>query len=72
MRKRFRGNRPIATSVEVEGEKVAEGQGGMLYAGRGSYEGVGPKATDGRGLDEGRVGEEKWVRNDGVVDVRKT
>ncbi|KAK4542489.1 hypothetical protein LTR36_006741 [Oleoguttula mirabilis] len=73
MRKRFRGNKPIATSVEVEaggGEKgtpVGSG-GGMLYAGKGGYEGVGPKSTDGRGSEEEY---EVYVRNDGIEDLRK-
>lgn len=32
MRKRFRGNQPIAVSQELEGEK-----GGQLYGGRRAY-----------------------------------
>lgn len=63
MRKRFRGNQPISTSQELEGEK-----GKMLYAGKGSY----------ADLDEERrkrheEGEEyeRFVRNDGIEDVRK-
>ena len=71
MRKRFLGNKPISTSAELEagGSKSIA----MLYAGKGSYEGVGPKATDGR---EARGGEgdeeyERFVRNDGIEDVRK-
>ncbi|KAL8954130.1 MAG: hypothetical protein Q9222_000012 [Ikaeria aurantiellina] len=40
MRKRFRGNQPIAVSKELEGEK-----GGQLYAGSGF--GTGVKATSG-------------------------
>lgn len=70
MRKRFRGNKPIATSRELEdGEKGAST--GMLYAGKGSYEGTGVKATDGRD-DQGKEGEfEKYVRNDGIEDVRR-
>nr|OQO17894.1 hypothetical protein B0A51_13448 [Rachicladosporium sp. CCFEE 5018] len=67
MRKRFRGNKPISTSQELEaggGEK-----GSMLYAGKGGYEGVGPPETDGRELEREEV--EKWIRNDGVEDVRK-
>jgi len=44
MRKRFRGNKPVATSVELEaGGSEPQGQ---LYAGKGSYEGI--KGTDGR------------------------
>lgn len=72
MRKRFRGNKPIATSVELEaggGEKSdTVGRPGMLYAGKGGYEGVGPKGTDGRG-DQGEY--EVYVRNDGIEDIRK-
>ena len=72
MRKRFRGNAPISTSTELE----AGGEGdhvpaGMLYAGKPSYESI--KGTEGR---EGRGGEgdeewERFVRNDGIEDVRK-
>ncbi|WPH05077.1 Hypothetical protein R9X50_00797600 [Acrodontium crateriforme] len=72
MRKRFRGNKPIASSTELEAGSGAKGTsvgGGMLYAGKGSYEGVGPKATDGR--EEQGDGVERYLRNDGVEDVRK-
>ncbi|GAB1741480.1 hypothetical protein KC331_g818 [Hortaea werneckii] len=67
MRKRFRGNKPIATSTELEagGEKPQ----GMLYAGKGSYEGVGPKGTNGRDDTDGEY--EVFVRNDGIEDIRK-
>lgn len=41
MRKRFRGNHPVALSVEKEGG-VGQGQ---LYAGKSAY---GPLETDGR------------------------
>jgi len=34
MRKRFRGNQPIAVSKEIEGG----GGGGMLYAGKPAFE----------------------------------
>lgn len=71
MRKRFRGNKPISTSTELEagGSKPI----GMLYAGKGTYEGVGPRSTDGT---ESRGGEgdeefERFVRNDGIEDIRK-
>lgn len=44
MRKRFRGNNPIATSVELEaGESQPTGQ---LYAGKSAYSNV--KGTDGK------------------------
>ena len=66
MRKRFRGNKPIAASRELEdGENAASA--GMLYAGKGTYEGSGPKKTDGRD-DEGY---ETYTRNDGIEDIRK-
>lgn len=72
MRKRFRGNKPVATSVELEaGGGSAEGEKGMLYAGKGGYEGVGPKGTDGRGGGGGEGEYEVYVRNDGVEDFRK-
>lgn len=80
MRKRFRGNKPIASSLELEGETGEVGADGrrrevpMLYAGKGSFEGVGPRSTDGREKDEAemeRQGWEKFVRNDGSVDWRK-
>lgn len=72
MRKRFRGNKPIAASTELEaggGEKGTSVGGGMLYAGKGSYDGVGPKGTDGR--EEQGDGVERYLRNDGIEDVRK-
>ena len=65
MRKRFRGNKPISTSKELEGD--GDQEIGMLYAGKSGYEGVGPKGSDGRS-DEN---EEKYLRNDGVEDIRK-
>ena len=79
MRKRFRGNKPISVSTELEAGGDSEGKlrwgegEGMLYAGRGTYEGTGPRRTDGR---EERGGEgdeefERFVRNDGVEDVRR-
>ena len=79
MRKRFRGNKPIATSVELEaggGEAGATVGGGQLYAGKGGYEGVGARATDGREGVDGRIGAgqgeyEVYVRNDGIEDLRK-
>ncbi|KAK5109668.1 hypothetical protein LTR62_006790 [Meristemomyces frigidus] len=70
MRKRFRGNKPVATSVELEaggGQPVATGrEGEMLYAGRSSYQD--PKA----GAKEGGEGEwESYTRNDGIEDQRR-
>ena len=61
MRKRFRGNYPIAVSLELEGEgprgDKGEGKGGgMLYAGRPA---VGETVRRmGGGEDEGEGGEE--------------
>ena len=46
MRKRFRGNQPIAVSRELEGGKT-QGRSGQLYAG-GSAFGTTVKETDGR------------------------
>lgn len=72
MRKRFRGNKPIATSSELEaggGEEGTNVDAGMLYAGAKSYSDV--KSTDGRD-DMEREGEyERFVRNDGIEDLRK-
>jgi cytochrome c oxidase assembly factor 5 len=62
MRKRFRGNKPIATSQELEGE----GQTPMLYAGKGTYEGLDEKKT----MKEGEE-YEAFTRNDGLEDLRK-
>lgn len=45
MRKRFRGNQPVAVSLELEGEK-----GGQLYGGGAAVGGKG--GTEGR-EDEG-------------------
>ncbi|GAB7359728.1 hypothetical protein MBLNU230_g6903t1 [Neophaeotheca triangularis] len=77
MRKRFRGNKPIAASQELESGADTMGGpdgsqqigGGMLYAGKGAYDRSEPKGTSGR--DDQDEGLEKWIRNDGVEDVRK-
>ncbi|KAG9237675.1 cytochrome c oxidase assembly protein PET191-domain-containing protein [Amylocarpus encephaloides] len=47
MRKRFRGNQPIALSKELEGEGISTRSGGQLYAGRSAYGEV-VKETEGR------------------------
>ena len=44
MRKRFRGNKPIATSLEIEGG--ADEPKNQLYAGKSAFGDV--KSTDGR------------------------
>lgn len=44
MRKRFRGNHPISTSVELEAG--SDEGGGQLYAGKSAYGSV--KGTDGK------------------------
>lgn len=62
MRKRFRGNAPIATSVENEAGGTP---GKMLYAGKGSYEVTGAKK-----MEEGEE-YETFTRNDGSEDLRK-
>ncbi|KXT12373.1 hypothetical protein AC579_584 [Pseudocercospora musae] len=61
MRKRFRGNKPISTSVELEGE----GKNPMLYAGKGTFEGAEKKK-----MEEGDE-YEVFTRNDGSEDLRK-
>lgn len=61
MRKRFRGNAPIATSLENE----AGGKAGMLYAGKGSFDDVAAKK-----MEEGAE-YETFTRNDGSEDLRK-
>ena len=75
MRKRFRGNKPISTSVELEAGGDRTKGIGMLYAGRAAYDDAGPKGTDGREMDSrGADGDEEWerfVRNDGIEDVRR-
>lgn len=49
MRKRFRGNQPIAVSKELEGgESSAGARGGQLYAGKPAFAGA-VKGTDGDG-----------------------
>jgi cytochrome c oxidase assembly factor 5 len=45
MRKRFRGNQPIAVSKELEGAGTA-GSGGQLYAGKPAFD-SGVKQTSG-------------------------
>jgi cytochrome c oxidase assembly factor 5 len=62
MRKRFRGNKPIATSQELEGE----GPTPMLYAGKGTYQGLDEK----KAMKEGEE-YEAFTRNDGLEDLRK-
>lgn len=64
MRKRFRGNKPIATSVELEGE----GRNRMLYAGKGTYEDL--DAERKKKMEEGEE-YETFTRNDGIEDIRK-
>ncbi|KAK0279099.1 hypothetical protein LTR35_008834 [Friedmanniomyces endolithicus] len=70
MRKRFRGNKPVATSTEMEaggGRGIGgEQEVGMLYAGRGSF----GKEGEGGGGKEGDEWE-VYTRNDGIEDVRK-
>jgi cytochrome c oxidase assembly factor 5 len=61
MRKRFRGNRPISTSPELEGE----GKTPMLYAGKGTYE-----PADAKKMEAGDE-YETFERNDGIMDLRK-
>lgn len=57
MRKRFRGNQPIAVSKEIEGGGASTdggaggGGGGQLYAGRPAF-GSTVKETDGREKEE--------------------
>ena len=67
MRKRFRGNKPIATSTELEAGGGDKDKAGMLYAGKGAYEK--PEGVDARGAEQGEY--EVYVRNDGVEDLRK-
>lgn len=40
MRKRFRGNQPIALNQEVEGGQPGNSSGGQLYAGGPAYQTV--------------------------------
>lgn len=76
MRKRFRGNKPISTSLELDGESgdLTRKEVPMLYAGKGTLEGTGPRRTDGREKSEEEMEKEGWerfVRNDGGIDWRK-
>lgn len=74
MRKRFRGNKPVATSVELEAgggrsgfESEEKPPAPMLYAGRHSYEREGGgKGVEGKGEEF-----ERYTRNDGIEDLRK-
>lgn len=61
MRKRFRGNRPISTSTELEGS----GKAPMLYAGKGTFD-----ETEKKKIEEGTE-YEVFTRNDGSEDLRK-
>ncbi|KAK5682146.1 hypothetical protein LTS10_005271 [Elasticomyces elasticus] len=72
MRKRFRGNKPVATSVENEAGGSQDREVGMLYAGKGGYEGFDEARRDGTaGGGEGKEEWESYTRNDGIEDVRK-
>lgn len=67
MRKRFRGNKPIATSVELEaggGRDIRPAP--MLYAGRNDYDELAAKERKGNAEDF-----ETYTRNDGIEDLRK-
>jgi len=50
MRKRFRGNQPIAVSKELEGGEGREVASHQLYAGKPAFEGS-VKATSGDGVE---------------------
>lgn len=68
MRKRFRGNKPIATSVELEaggGTRTEAKPVPMLYAGRNDYDDLAAKEK------EKNVEYEVYTRNDGIEDLRK-
>lgn len=52
MRKRFRGNQPIAVSKELEGGAAGEERGGQLYAGGKAF-----------GTQKGTEGDEPEVRD---------
>jgi len=54
MRKRFRGNQPIAVSKEIEGEKGGQLYGGGMAVGETGIGGMGKGETD---LIEGADGE---------------
>ena len=79
MRKRFRGNKPIAVSTELEGDGPVPSRAkevSMLYAGTTIYDNEGVRKTDGReGWElEQRIkkeGYEKFIRNNSSVDWRK-
>lgn len=64
MRKRFRGNKPVATSVELEAGGATKLEPvPMLYAGKNFDE-----------LEKGETEKheyETYTRNDGIEDVRK-
>ncbi|EME45142.1 hypothetical protein DOTSEDRAFT_127893 [Dothistroma septosporum NZE10] len=61
MRKRFRGNKPISTSTELEGD----GRSPMLYAGKGIDDQV--KEIK----EREKEGYESFTRNDGIEGLRK-
>ena len=55
MRKRFRGNYPVALSAELEGGGPPKDSGGQLYAGRPAVSPRSVGETDGR--EDERTGE---------------
>jgi cytochrome c oxidase assembly factor 5 len=79
MRKRFRGNKPIAVSTELEGDGATPSRAkevAMLYAGRSTYPSESVRQTEGKEGSEldatmENAGYEKYIRNDGSVDWRK-
>ncbi|TAQ90507.1 hypothetical protein B7494_g1215 [Chlorociboria aeruginascens] len=66
MRKRFRGNQPVAVSKEIEGGASSGGGGGQLYAGRSAFGAV--KATSG---DEKEEKDWREVENEKYMQERK-
>ena len=56
MRKRFRGNQPVAVSKELEGEKGGQLYGGEKAVGETGIGGTGKAAVEGQ-LYEGNDGE---------------
>lgn len=69
MRKRFRGNKPIAVSTELEagGGRTDTREVPMLYAGKGTFDGVDAARQNKKDGDEYEI----FVRNDGIEDLRK-
>ena len=62
MRKRFRGNLPVSTSLELEGDGAAVKKGGQLYGGKPAFDVADGMKKEQRGEVEGLGFDESKTR----------